>query len=162
MNTLELEGFLRRMLPPRVYTGVFAENELPYKELTYPAAIIVNTQPSSQRGDHWVSVYLAKNEPAQFFDTRGQPPEPPVRRFIRIVSPRGLVYNERQVQSRYTDLCGAFCLDYLYHRHYSPNVSYQRLITELYPYKDRWRNDVTVHKRFERLFGVRLNVNKMK
>ena len=40
------------------FRGVFAANRLPKRVSRYPSAYIVNTDPASKPGTHWVAFYL--------------------------------------------------------------------------------------------------------
>lgn len=157
MNTDELARYLGQALP-RIFTYVCAEDELPTIHRR-PAALIINTEPSSSDGEHWVAVFIGRDRSSEYFDSRGLAPEPPVRRFLLRESPEGYKYNTRRLQSILTNLCGAFCIDFLVLRNHYPRLTFYRLINDFYPYRDQWCNDVIVHSRFENMFGISLNIN---
>ena len=161
MNTLQLKDYLCCHLP-HICTEVLALDELQTLQLSYPAALIVNTEPSTKPGEHWVAVYLTCGGKGYYMDTRGAAPCATLRKFLRRVAPGGSVYNSQRLQSIFTDLCGAYCVDFLYHRHVIPYMSYARLLAHLYPYRDPWKNDVVVHRRFEIIFKTRLAVKRVK
>ena len=40
------------------FLGVFPSNRLPRRIPTYPSSLIANTDPSSQPGEHWITMYF--------------------------------------------------------------------------------------------------------
>ena len=59
MNASEIEDALRSNRFAKQYlVGVFAADQLPAKEL--PGAYIVNTDTSSQPGQHWVAFFTTE------------------------------------------------------------------------------------------------------
>ena len=43
-----------------LFLGDFARDELPQK-VNYPSCLVFNTQPRSQRGQHWLALFYDKN-----------------------------------------------------------------------------------------------------
>ena len=67
MNASEIEDALRSNRFAREYlVGVFAADQLPTKE--FPGGYIVNTDTSSQPGQHWVAFFTTK-EGTECFDS---------------------------------------------------------------------------------------------
>ena len=59
MNAIEFENALRsNRFAEQYVVGVFAADRLPAKE--FPGAYIVNTDTSSQPGQHWVAIFTTK------------------------------------------------------------------------------------------------------
>ena len=59
MNASEIEDALRSNRFAKQYlVGVFAADQLPTKE--FPGAYIVNTNTSSQPGQHWVAFFTTE------------------------------------------------------------------------------------------------------
>ena len=56
----------------RVFLGVYARDELP-EDLSYPCCLVFNTQPRSQRGQHWLAIFYDKNGNCDFFDSFAMP-----------------------------------------------------------------------------------------
>ena len=152
MNTRQLERILRRHLR-RIYTGVYAEDELPIVNQR-PLAIIINTEPSESSGQHWTALYIRRGGFAEFLDTRGVPPDAPVLRYLRRMALRGFVYNRRAIQSPVTTVCGMYCADFLISRYTFPTMRFEPLLRTLFPFRDPWLNDLHVYRRFRSLYGI--------
>ena len=60
----------RLLLNKKKFIGVFALDKLPKKTIKKPASLIINTDVSSKKGDHWVALVLTKNQ-AYYFDSFG-------------------------------------------------------------------------------------------
>jgi len=56
LNTLELYEALQQNLPKYHFIGVYAADQLPSFIHTFPAAVIINTDPSNKPGENWISV----------------------------------------------------------------------------------------------------------
>ena len=70
MNASEIEGALRSNSFAREYlVGDFPADQLPTKE--FPGAYIVNTDTSTQPGQHWVAFFTTK-EGTECFDSFGE------------------------------------------------------------------------------------------
>jgi hypothetical protein len=96
-----------------------------------PKAIICNNQPSYQSGMHWVCFYRAdKNSCVEFFDSFAMSLSFYGPEFIQFVQNSGktLRVSNFQYQSNVSDLCGAYCLNFLIHR--SKGLSFDQIVTE--------------------------------
>ena len=72
MNASEIEDALWSNRSAKQYlVGVFAPDQLPTKE--FPGAYIVNTDTSSQPGQHWVAFFTTE-EGTECFDSFGENP----------------------------------------------------------------------------------------
>lgn len=56
-----------------LYLGSFAFDELP-KINKFPSCLIINTQPRTKPGEHWLACYFDKYKNSYFFDSYGQSP----------------------------------------------------------------------------------------
>ena len=73
MNTREILLYLKRLHGIR-HIGVYASDRMPSYILP-STAIVVNTDPHTERGEHWVAFYLDENaEHIEYFDSFGNPP----------------------------------------------------------------------------------------
>lgn len=156
MDTLQLERILHEHLG-LAYYGVCAEDELPHV-LARPLALIVNTDPSSRDGTHWTSLYIHRDGKGEFFDSYGRPPDSPVKRYLDQRAPGGWFYNTRQVQSRFSTLCGAFCVQHLESRHRNQKLPFSTLLIQLFPYLNPQQNDSVVQYRMRRHYDIRLPI----
>ena len=57
------------------FCGVFPIDKLPQTIDRYPCGLIVNTDPSTKPGMHWVAVFLTSPQNGEWFDSYGKPPE---------------------------------------------------------------------------------------
>ena len=81
------------------------------------------TRPVPLEVSHWVAIYFAGNDTAEFFDSLGQKPETYTLSFPAFLARNSTqwTYNNRTLHSPFSNVCGQFCIYYLiYHcRRYS-------------------------------------------
>jgi hypothetical protein len=65
-----------------MHYGVYPCDFLPYYIQT-PAAIVVNSEPHTSSGLHWMAIFINMNRELEFFDSYGRPPGKQFTRFIR-------------------------------------------------------------------------------
>lgn len=98
------------------FGGVYALNTLP----SHPSpgyAYIINTDPINRPGTHWVAIYLHHNPNMvpEFFDSLGKKPKS--KHFFEFLSAYPyFIYNNVQLQSPLSTLCGAYCLYFICER----------------------------------------------
>lgn len=113
MNTLELDKCLKQNKCTRkIYGGTFAADLIPLQRKIKPIFYVVNTQPSSQSGEHWLGVYITSSV-LELFDSGGRSFEtyPHIEKFIKFHSNKKFKFNSTQIQAFDSDLCGQFvCL----------------------------------------------------
>jgi hypothetical protein len=115
MNTLQLECVLNAD-PVTRHVRVYAADQLPQQRLTqFPRGLIVNTEPSTMRGRHWVAIWLDSAKHGEFFDSFGKPPEYYHRQFRIFLQKNNACanYNDRVLQHADSDTCGLFALFYI-------------------------------------------------
>ena len=57
MNTLQIERLIKKDLKSKtIFKKVYALDQL--KKPTFPSSYVINSDPSSEPGEHWVAVYL--------------------------------------------------------------------------------------------------------
>jgi hypothetical protein len=97
--------------------GVFAADRLPKALTRYPCGFIANTDDHSQPGTHWCAFYFPAPGVVEYFDSYGERPSRYNRHFtdymLRFTK---VVFNERQLQSDISNVCGLYCLFYLLQR----------------------------------------------
>jgi len=134
MNTKEIDRFLRRRL--QNFDGVFSIDTLPDR----PRLLVCNTDPSDKRGRHWVCVYV-ENGRREFFDWFGRRPNETFECYLnRHCS--SWSFNERQLQSVISKLCGHYCIYCCICR--SRNTELRRKIVRSFT-NDTALNDVLIH-----------------
>ena len=114
MNTLELKqlGTSHPSLK-KYFKGVFASNGLPKFVFNYPAAFILNTQPRSKSGEHWVAIFLNARHHGEYFDSYGFPPmNQNVIRFLRR-NTTSWTYSKKVLQNPISFMCGGYCIYFL-------------------------------------------------
>ena len=90
------------------FLGAFANDELP-KIKKYPSCCIVNNEPRSKAGGHWVAVYFDKNKSATFFDSYAYPPS--YSRMQKRIQENSDTwsFNKKRIQGD-SDLCGLYAI----------------------------------------------------
>ena len=90
------------------FLGVFPLDKIPNR-LKYPCSFIVNTDPSSKPGQHWLAFYFKKDRHCIFFDSYGNSPEFfKLKNFIFKHS-TSFSFNSKILQSNISSLCGYYC-----------------------------------------------------
>ena len=70
MNTLQIERLLKKDLKSKtIFKKVCALDQL--GRPTFPSAYVINSDPSSEPGGHWVAVYFDKHGRGKYFDSYG-------------------------------------------------------------------------------------------
>ena len=119
LNTQNLIELLKKNpRTRRIFCGVLPIDYVPMKRVKRPCSFIVNTDPSTDPGQHWFAVYVPRREkqPIEYFDSLGRKPhQPQILEFIRINS-SPYMYNNIRIQSTESINCGKFALLYLYYR----------------------------------------------
>ena len=54
----------------RYFKGVFARDNIPFI-ISYPCSLIINTDPSTRPGEHWLALFFNSKKEAEFFDSFG-------------------------------------------------------------------------------------------
>lgn len=93
---------------------VSACDQLPAR-ISRPAAIIVNTDPSNRPGEHWNAIFIDAAGHGEYFDSFGRAPSGYHLKFIQQNS-KSWIYNSKILQDFSSDVCGMYCLIYLYFR----------------------------------------------
>ncbi len=106
MNTLQIDWILKRKV--KSYLGTFSSNHLPHET----GIFVSNTDPCSQRGTHWIAIYISKDRcHGEYFDSFGRPPNELFTSYMNIHC-RHWTFNKRQLQSITSKLCGYYCVLY--------------------------------------------------
>lgn len=112
MNSLQLETALKIL---RVNTKVYAANRLP-RTLSTPCGIIINTDPDTKPGSHWIAIFIDKYRNGEFFDSYGFPPQIDFHKQFLKTACRKWIHSPVGLQSYNTIVCGQYCLVFLYFR----------------------------------------------
>lgn len=98
-------------LTKKTYLGCFSYDERPVIN-SYPSSFVINTQPRSKEGEHWLAMYFDIDENCYFFDSFGNKPS-----FYRLhnyilSNSRKWTYNMKQLQG-FEPHCGVYCIFFL-------------------------------------------------
>lgn len=109
-----------RRLPElqRIFRGVYASDTLPVHVGRFPSAYVSNTDPINDEGSHWVAFWFQSPTESEFYDSFGKLPEDYSTQLREFIDRNALtcLYNNIQVQPRFTSTCGYHVLFYLYYR----------------------------------------------
>lgn len=97
----------------RVHAGTYPLDALPTLLITgRPRHILYNASPSTDRGTHWLSIWLSNDTTAEVMDSLGQRPiSPEVLSFLRRHASRS-VYSTQKIQDISSNACGLYCLSH--------------------------------------------------
>lgn len=121
-------------------------------KVNLPAALIINTDCSYNEGRHWLAVHINSHEQAEYFDSFGIPPSNP--NFISFMQRNSKMwfYNNVTLQSNFSNVCGKYCLMYLYYK--TQNYSLQDFVNNFS--SDRISNDKIVETMYKNVFSNNL------
>jgi len=99
-----------------LYLGVFSADNIPLDHLSNQAKtvyFVLNSDPSSSPGTHWLACVKAPGSLLEFFDSYGNPPS-----YYHLSFPANLkiLSNRDSLQSIYSSVCGQYCIYFLYFR----------------------------------------------
>ena len=115
MNTTEMSEFLNRdLICRKIFYGVYPANKFPNLR-SLPALIVCNTDTSSRPGEHLIVLYVDENYRREYFDSMDRFPTKRFRTFLD-VNCTAWIWNEMQLQSVISKLCGHFCIFYCLYR----------------------------------------------
>ena len=92
------------------FLGVYPSDLLPTHAITRPGTVIINADPHTRSGSHWLAIRLEpKSSSAFYFDSYGLPPlVPAIQSFLRRTS-SVWEYNKTQLQGLTSTVCGHYC-----------------------------------------------------
>ena len=115
MNTTDLRRLLKcdKVLNKFDIT-VCAVDQLPMK-INFPCGFIINTDPITRKGSHWVAVFFYSASKCEFFDSMGQNPKFYNAYFENFIYKfcTNFTYNHKPIQMRYSNICGIYCIMFL-------------------------------------------------
>ena len=104
---------INKLIKDKEYLGTFPRDLLPSLSKK-KFGLIINTDPSTKPGQHWVAVFKDANE-VQYFDSYGLPPLH--CDIIDFLDSHGQWnYNRITLQSFTSKVCGHYCVVYLWCR----------------------------------------------
>jgi len=136
MNTSQILNKCRQI---DSFGGVFAADQLPQTLNKVPFSLIVNTHKSNMPGEHWVAIYINKNNFGEYFDSFGMAPYvDEIENFLHTVCKDGWTYNSTPIQGLSSIKCGQFCILFIWLRNLGFTMSQ---ISNLFSKKDGATND---------------------
>ena len=151
MNGSEIERALRSdRITGEKFVGVFASDSLP-KDKEYPGAYIVNTDPSSKPGQHWIAFFLPEPGRIEVFDSFGKDPVTYSTDFAKWIGKDHVQNSRKTLQSNSTTVCGNFCLFFILLRCY--DVTFKDIASILT--SNTALNDKFVHKFINKFFNIK-------
>jgi hypothetical protein len=108
----QLEKILNHDIVSRKYfLGAHARDELP-ERVRYPACIILNNEPRSQPGGHWMAIEWNVHGNGYFFDSYGLAPSYYKLESYMQRTSRSWTHNSRRLQGS-SEYCGLYCVLFL-------------------------------------------------
>jgi len=154
MNTLTVREYLKQLVNVK-NVDVCAADGLPAK-LTASTAIVANTEPHTESGEHWIAIYVRDNadDVIEYFDSYGRPPSDHyVLQLLRRNSQHyKYVWNKYRLQGFETTVCGLYCLTYLKCRA-DLSMSMGDYV-QMFSYTNTEANDACVKRLFHNLFTI--------
>jgi len=119
MNSSEISAYLRaKFIKSRCEYGVLPADFVKTVSFSVNNDIfyIFNNQPSHLGGEHWLAI-CKKNERLEFFDSYGMGMNF-YGKYFSILEKKYVFYqNKKRLQSLYSNVCGQFCIFYLFMRY---------------------------------------------
>lgn len=95
------------------FVGTFACDQLPETPIPQCCGLVINTDPASEPGQHWVAVFITEQK-AIYFDSFALPPlQQSILEFIEQQAPGGYSWNKTVLQAPVSVKCGQFCVAFL-------------------------------------------------
>ena len=110
MNTLQLN---KTFFKNKLFKGVFPCDAIPSRKFALPYALIINTDPASKPGTHWVALHVDIYNHAEFFDSFGKPLDN--KYIVDFIDDNcaSACWNTVCIQSNLSIKCGQFALGYI-------------------------------------------------
>ena len=94
------------------FIGCFPRDNLPVIK-TFPACLVVNTDPSYKEGEHWLGMYFDRYKTCYFFDSYGNMPEYfGLLEYIDRFS-SNMEYNKYKIQGFFSNTCGHYTVFFI-------------------------------------------------
>jgi hypothetical protein len=153
LYTSEIERALRSDPVQHGFLGVFASDQLPHRIGSFPASLVVNTDPLHKPGTHWIAYYFDPERRLDYFDSEGIPPLPGTSNLARFAKRNAskISFCDKPVQGLHSAACGYYCISFLALRARGYNI---KDIVSLYWGGRSGMFDHNVSEQVHKLFGV--------
>ena len=131
MNTQEIKEKAEKLLDN--FEGVFARDELPSKRRRN-RMFVMNTDTSNLPGTHWVAV-IVRNNIGYCFDPLGFAPSTTLSNWMNQYYKKWNSNTDRHVQPLYSNLCGYYCLYFLFwsSTSFMTQFNFNTILDKLFP-----------------------------
>ena len=92
------------------FQGCFASDEIP--KMQKNKFIILNTDSSESKGEHWTVLFRENEDSYEFFDSLGQSP----KTYSFQNFPTKCNFATKMIQNPFQNTCGYFCLYYIFYK----------------------------------------------
>lgn len=124
MNSLNIQQNLSGDAYSSVhFCGVLARDQLP-QIVKWPSSYVINTDKSSEPGEHWLAFYYDKNGKCEFFDPLGFSPKYYNLEDFLKSSSKIYYYNTQQLQGLFSEYCGYYCTLFILIKSRNFNLNY--------------------------------------
>ena len=151
MNTDEIRHLLsRNPITQSQFRGVFALDHIP----RHPQSgfYVINLDPSTKPGSHWVAAYLRKGKAQNiFFDSYGVAPRK--RRIQQLVGDK-FIFNNKCVQHPFSTTCGQWCIYFIFNS--SLGITMKKMMKPFQ--KHLLLNDHVMNSKIEKWFKTKKKV----
>ena len=106
MNTLQIERLLKNdSKTKKIFKKVCAFDQL--HKTVFLSAYVINSDPSSEPGEHWIAAYFDKRGRGEYFDSYGLAPAFfGLESYMDTYSLSGWIYNRKTLQALFLNVCG--------------------------------------------------------
>ena len=157
MNSIEIVKCVQQdVKAKRIFKGIFPHDWLStaLEKLKYeqkPYVIVCNTQDSSRKGEHWISISV--NKPAgivEYFCSLGlPPPHQNIHNFLfQCLPSANVIFNHRSIQHVSSIACGLYVIYYVIMK--ARGASLRKLLTS-FSSVHQWQNDRIVKNKISHL-----------
>ncbi len=107
MDTRQIRSIMQQKIGGGGF-GVFPSDKLP-AQINGPCALIVNFDPATMPGSHWVAIFINCQGVAEYFDSYGQPPTvTSIQTFLKGF--HRCRFNKKRLQGPFSSVCGHYCI----------------------------------------------------
>lgn len=133
MNSLQITKILIKNKITRSYfIGCFASDQIPEPKslLKFPSCMIVNTDPATGTGEHWIALYVPSPHCVEYFDSLGDwpPPYANIKKYLAHFTQ--VVFSKKQLQSSRSSSCGYHVIYFLCMR--CKGIPFRKIINRIW------------------------------
>lgn len=153
MNSSEIYSILKQdeFTKNINFLGVFPSDLIPISALSYPCSLVVNTKPISSEGEHWIALVKSSKNVGYYFDSYGMSPANFPEVATVLDTTKEWQYNDVQLQSLLTTVCGQYCIFFLLH--IARGLSPDQIISFLNDNGDTAANDAFIFMFFKQRYS---------